>query len=65
MKYLITSLILAGIAASVSAHTLPGDEEIALQLGHQLSAAHHWPVVLTLAVATLAGRHYLKSRRSR
>ena len=65
MKYLISSLVLAGFAGSVSAHTLPGDEEIVLQLGHQLTAAHHWPVVLSLVVAALAGRHYLKSRRSR
>ncbi len=65
MKRLIASLALAGFAASVRAHTLPGDEGIGAQLGHQLSGAHHLPAILALVVAALAGMYYLKRRRSR
>ena len=65
MKRLIASLALAGSAASVSAHTLPENEGIAAQLGHQLSGAHHLPLILALVVAALVGMHYLKRRRSR
>jgi hypothetical protein len=65
MKRLITSLVLAGSAASVSAHTLPGDEGTVAQLGHQLSGAHHLPVLLALVALVLAGMHYLKRGRSR
>ena len=65
MKRLIVTLALAGFAASVSAHILPGNQGIAAQLGHQLAGAHHLPVLLALVVAAFAWRHYLKRRRSR
>jgi hypothetical protein len=65
MKHLITSLLFAGISGAASAHTLPGDEEISIQLGHQLLGAHHFPVFLALVVMGLLGLLYLKRGRSR
>jgi len=66
MRRLLPAVISAIAAAAADAHTLPADEDLPLQLGHQLLGLHHLPLTLLLAGAGIATVGYcLRRRRSR
>jgi len=53
MQRLISFVLFIACAGAAGAHNLPTDAGIVAGLGHQLSAAHHWPLLLTILVVVL------------
>ena len=64
MKKLILPGLLLGPASVATAHQLPGDESLLMQLAHQVTSSHHLPLVmLAICCGLLLARKWRTDRK--
>ena len=64
MRLILISCLVSGVAGVADAHSLSGDADLPLQLGHQLLGLHHLPLTAILLFAgTVLYRSLRKSAR--
>ena len=62
MKKLILTGLLFGPAGIATAHQLPGDESLMMQLAHQALSPHHLPLLVLAIVGGILLARRLLSR---
>jgi len=62
---MLSLCVISGFAGVVGAHPLAGDENLPLQLGHQLLGLHHLPLtaILLFGGVVLCRAFYKSARR--
>lgn len=64
MRLILSLYLVSGFAGVANAHTLSGNENFPLQLGHQLLGLHHLPLTAILLFGSIVlCRAFYKSAR--
>jgi len=63
MKNLILTGLLFGPASVAMAHQLPGEENLLMQLAHQVLSPHHLPLLMLSIVGGIVIARRLRSRK--